>query len=118
MVRKTNTYGTLTAIQALLLGIWNNPLSQPEIQEITGLTNSTVSRYLRRFKGKLVYIAEWKRAGKRGNYTALWASGFYQLDAPKPKPLSMSQYNKRWRMKKVQSGKVTTTEKGIIHVSE
>ena len=90
-------------------------MTQPEICVATGLTNSTVSRWLRllHIRPGLVYIAAWRRLGARGNYSAVWSAGFWETDALKPKPLTMSEYNKRWRKKQALL-KIRTT-KGVSH---
>lgn len=92
-------------------------MTQPEICEATGLTNSTVSRWLKflHVRPGLVYIAEWRRVGTRGNLSAVWSAGFWETDALKPKPMTMSQYNKRWREKQTKLS--TRTTKGINHDS-
>lgn len=102
------------------------PRTQTEIIELTGLCNSTVSRWMRflnvstKTSKAVVYICEWKRTGTRGNWSAVWAWGFNLSNTPKPKPLTSGQYSKRWRMKKLKasSNSVTQTEKGIIYVSQ
>lgn len=94
--------------------------SQYEIIEKTGLANSTVSKWLAKLHqgpDNLVYIHSWKRVGGRGNWTAMWAWGYKMLDAPKPKPLTSSQYNKRWRAKQAREGITIVTEQGIKHVT-
>jgi hypothetical protein len=124
VTRKTNTLQNVAVLKVLLNAIAIRPRTQPEIIELTGLSNSTVSRWLRflhvHTKGSrnLVYISEWKRTGERGNWSACWSLGYDMPDAIKPKPLTMSEYNKRWRKKQAKQPTVTVTDKGIKHVVE
>lgn len=122
--RKTTSYQNVTAIKMLanaLSGITGK--TQPEILEITGLCNSTISRWLRflntstKESKALVYISGWKRTGERGNYSALWSWGFNCLNAPKPKAKTQAEYHKRWRDRKIFSKNVTIkqTEQGTIY---
>jgi hypothetical protein len=123
MGRKTNTYGSLIALKQLLNLLHRYQMTQPEIQEATGLTNSTVSRWLKLlhagYPQNLVAISGWRRVGTRGNYSAVWGAGFGMLDTPKPKPLTSAQYAKRWREKKAREGRISKPEEGrLIHRSD
>jgi transcription initiation factor IIE alpha subunit len=70
------------------------------IQEKLGIANNTVQRWLEvLYRRKLVYIAAWER-GPRGNPAAMWAFGYEMEDAPKPKPLTTTEYAQRYRAKK------------------
>jgi len=88
--------------------------------EATGLANSTVSRYIRILHAKpnTVYIAEWRRTGSRGNWSAVWAWGYKEFDAPKPKPLENGEYQKRWRRNKLRKQLTQVTKTGVKHVSK
>jgi len=121
-VRKTNTLQNVSALKILLNAIIVRARTQPEIMELTGLCNSTVSRWIRYLHvstpevRNLVYIYEWTRTGDRGNWAACWKFGYAMSDAPKPKALSSGQYSKRWRARKVKESQITVTDKGIKHV--
>ena len=123
---KTNTLQNVSLLKVLLNCIALRARTQPEIIEITGLSNSTVSRWLRflhvcsKDSKNIVYIEEWKRVGKRGNWSACWKLGYGMADTPKPKPLTSSQYNRLWREKNIRDSlgrKITQTETGTIHVT-
>ena len=95
--------------------------SKLELHEITGLTNTTISRWmtvLAAGKDRIVYVESWKRKGTRGCYTAMWKMGHGMPDAVKPKPLTHSQYAKRWRAKQNSMPSITQPETGVTrHVS-
>lgn len=121
--KKTTSYQNVTALKILLNSIALLPKTQPEIVEITGLANSTVSRWINflhtstKEVKNLVYIADWKRTGERGCWAACWSLGYGMADKPKPKPMTMSEYNKRWRAKKARQPEIFETEKGFKHES-
>jgi len=121
MGRKTNTYLTLISLKILLTAIENKPMTQPEIMEVTGLANSTISRWLMKLhtRPSLVYIHSYRRVGTRGNWSKVWSAGFHGTDAVKPKPLKAGEYQKRWRNKKLIKPIITQPEEGVIrHVSQ
>lgn len=116
----TKTVVNITAFKVLLAAMAVMPKSKKQLHEITGLTDTTISRWMRVLssgKDRIVYIADWKRFSTRGDYTAMWAMGYGMADAPKPKALTMSEYNKRWRA--TQEKKATTIDKStpgvLIH---
>jgi hypothetical protein len=118
--RKTNTTVTLIALKTLLVQLDKKPRTQPEIMEVTGLCNSTVSRWLRILHNvpKIVYISGWKRTGTRGNYSAVWAAGYGMADTPKPKPLTNAEYLRNYRKKYGRAARISTDlESGIIRHS-
>jgi hypothetical protein len=118
--RKTNTTVTLIALKTLLVQLDKKPRTQPEIMEVTGLCNSTVSRWLRILHNvpKIVYISGWKRTGTRGNYSAVWAAGYGMADTPKPKPLTNAEYLRNYRKKYGRAARISTElESGIIRHS-
>jgi hypothetical protein len=120
--RKTNTLQNAAVLKVLLNSIALRPLTQPQIIEITGLANSTVSRWLRFFDSStkesknLVYIADWKRRAERGNWQACWMLGYGMANVPKPKPMTSSEYHRRWKKKKSQESQITVTSTGVKHV--
>jgi transcription initiation factor TFIIIB Brf1 subunit/transcription initiation factor TFIIB len=117
--RKPNTFANAAILKLICTSLSDKQLTQTELIEITGLTNSTVSKWLALFHRapNCVYIADWRRTGERGNWSAVWAWGYKEFDKPKPKPLTSAEYNKRWRAKKAKERKITLTEKGTIYES-
>ena len=115
----TKTIVNITAFKALCSAMAVRPRSKTELHELTGLTNTTISRWMNVLsagKDRIVYVAEWKRFGDRGCYTAMWALGYGMPDAVKPKALTHSQYAKRWRAKQGQKeATVSQTPTGLIH---
>jgi hypothetical protein len=108
-------------LKKLLNAIHLRPRTQVEIQEYTGLANSTVSGWLRLLHEhstrdpNIVYISGWRSSG-RGNPAALWSVGIGMADVPKPKPLTSSQHNKRWRAKQLKINCKQTTPERTVHV--
>jgi len=118
----TKTVVNITAFKAMMAAMAVRARSKTELHEITGLTNTTISRWMQVLstgKDRIVYIESWQRKGTRGCWTAMWKMGHGMPDAVRPKALSSSQYNKRWRVKQLHKAavKVTQTETGLIHVS-
>ena len=116
----TKTIVNITAFKVLMFAMSERARSKIELKELTGLTNTTISRWmavLAAGKDRLVYIERWERKGKRGCYTAMWRMGYGMPDAVKPKALTQSQYAKRWRTKIATRPSVTQTSTGVIHVS-
>lgn len=81
-------------------------VTRDQIMERLGITDSTASRWLSllgannpNMPGRLVYVSGWIRAGSRGNYARQWSYGFEMGDAPKPKPMTQTQYSQRYRAK-------------------
>jgi hypothetical protein len=121
--RKTNTVQNVSVLKVLLNAIAVMPKSQVQIQELTGLCNSTVSRWLRflnlstKEQKNLVYIEDWK-SGARGNPTALWKLGYGMPNAPRPRPKTASEYSRTWRKKQARTARIIETSTGVRHVSE
>ena len=117
----TKTIVNVTAFKALCSAMALRPRTKAELHELTGLTNTTVSRWvnvLAAGKERILYIAEYKRTGDRGNWAALYSLGYGMPDAIKPKPLTQSEYAKRWRAKQEQKhATVVETSTGLIHKS-
>lgn len=95
------------------------PLSRIQLQEVTGLANSTITQYLKLFRAaKLVYVKDYTRQSDRGQWIELFAWGYMMPDADKPRPLTNKEYCETYRRKKVMGKRVTKTEKGLIHVAD
>jgi transcription initiation factor IIE alpha subunit len=74
--------------------------TKQQIQDKLGIANNTVQRWLEVLhRRRLVYIAGWYRA-PRGNPAAMWAFGYEMVDVPKPPPMTMAQYARRYKAKK------------------
>lgn len=123
---RRNSLQNVAALKVLLNAIAIRPRTQPEIIELSGLCNSTVSRWLRFLHAStketknLVYIADWRRTGRGGNPSACWALGYGMADVPKPKPLTQAEYSRRSKQKKLLAAtkQIVQTDKGIKHVIE
>ena len=121
--RKTNTVQNVSVLKVLLNAIAVMPKSQVQIQEITGLCNSTVSRWLRflnlstKEQKNLVYIEAWK-PGARGNPTALWKLGYGMPNAPRPPPKTASEDSMTGRKKQARTARTIEISTGVKHVSE
>ena len=120
--KSTKTVINITAFKVLCAVMAVRARSKTELNELTGLTNTTISRWMRVLstgKDRIVHVESWSRRGGRGNWTALWRLGHGMPDAPKPKALTHSQYAKRWRAKQEQKQRVTQqTDIGLIHQIE
>jgi hypothetical protein len=121
--RKTNTLQNAALLKVLLGCIGHTPRSKEQIAKITGLTNTTVCRWINLLHGKsgeiknLVYIAEWTRVGERQYPLALWRLGYGMFDALKPPRRANKEYSAAWRKRQRNTPIVTTTEKGMKHVA-
>ena len=116
----TKTIVNITAFKILMFAMAERSRSKTELHEITGLTNTTISRWmtvLSAGKNRLVYVERWERKSERGCYTAMWRMGYGMPDAVKPKALTHSQYAKRWRAKQAAKPSTIQTSTGVIHVS-
>lgn len=115
----TKTIVNVTAFKALCSAMAVRPRSKTELHELTGLTNTTISRWMNVLsagKDRIVFIAEWKRVGKAGCQTAFWSLGYGMPDAVKPKALTGAQYSKRRRIKAAKAeATVSQTPTGLIH---
>ena len=116
--RKTNTKLYATAFKELVLALHGpKALSRPELEEVTGLTNSTISRWIQMLRdAKLVYVADYRRDSDRGNWIELLRWGYMMPDTTRPKRMSDREYRRRYNIKRQKS--VVITEKGLTHVSD
>jgi hypothetical protein len=118
----TKTVVNITAFKVLMSTIAKKARSKAELRELTGLSNTTISRWmtvLSSGKDRIVYIESWSRKNTRGCYTAMWRMGWGMPDAPKPAPLTASEYAKRWRARKEKEATLTVqrTSTGLIHTN-
>lgn len=120
----TKTIVNITAFKAMMSAMAVRPRSKTELHELTGLTNTTISRWMAVLANpkdlhRIAYIAEYKRFSTVGCYTAMFSMGYGMPDAIKPKALTSSQYNKRRRIKleKLAATKTIITSTGVIHVN-
>ena len=103
VVRKRN--GNKHSVSAMVMAemillLHQSELSKTDIQDQLGIANNTVQRWLEVLhRRRLVYIAGWRKA-PRGNPAALWAFGYECVDAPKPPPMTPTQYAQRYKAKK------------------
>ena len=115
----------MVSVKVLLQALQERPRTRVELQELTGLCNSTITRWvrlLRKSKGSLkpgvIYVESWKRVGDRGNWSEVFAVGTY-CDAPKPKALESAEYAKRWRAKKAREARISQRKSGaIVHTAD
>ena len=117
------TIVNITAFKALMSAMAVRPRSKSELHELTGLTNTTISRWMAvlanpKDKERVAYIAEWKPPGKSGWPTALFAMGYGMPDAIRPRALTQAEYSRRRRARlvKLASISITHTPTGVIHV--
>lgn len=118
--KTTKTVINITAFKVLLAAMAVRARSKKQLHELTGLTNTTISRWMRVLstgKDRIIYIESWSRKGTRGCYTAMWRMGHGMPDAPQPKPLTAAQYAKRWRNNQAAASeqRIIQTETGLIH---
>ena len=116
----TKTVVNITAFKVLMAAMAVRARSKSELHEITGLTNTTISRWMRVLstgKDRIIYVESWQRKGTRGCWTAMWKMGHGMPDAPRPKALTQSEYAKRWRknLATAATTRITLTETGLIH---
>lgn len=99
--RKTNTSLYATAFKEVILTLHGpRPVSRQEIAEITGLGIVTVCRWIRMLRNaRLVYVAEYRRKAKVGNYIELFRFGYMFQDELRPKRLSNAEYKRRSKLK-------------------
>jgi len=107
----------VVAITTLLHALNEGTYSQIQLQEMTGMCNQSIGRWLRAVKKKkLIFIAEWHKHGKV--WVAYYQWGFEEPDAPKPKPLTnkehCSNYAERVRKNLLHSNSVRLSERKQI----
>jgi len=118
----TKTVVNIAAFKALLVAMQDRARSKAELHELTGLTNTTISRWIRVLstgKERLVYIERYQLLGKAGWHTAFWRAGYNMPDAVKPKAKTSSEYNKAARRRALLTAANTTvqTPTGLIHTT-
>lgn len=89
--------------------------TQVELQNLTGLSNSPIGRWLRKFKQKkLIYICEWRQRGKIKVPVYTW--GYEEEDVKKPRPMTQQEYNARSRDKKrmIRLGQLNINERKSV----
>jgi len=118
-VSTKNPGPTAIAMKELILLLHKAPRTKYELKELVGVCNTTVSRWMNMLHREgLVYVESWERTGARGSWTARWMWGYLHQDALKPKALSSSEYNRRYRINLVKRAR-TTTENGVTrHVAD
>lgn len=104
----------LLAMKDLLVQLHKRPLSKTQLREVTGLSNSTISRWMARLhtKPNLVYIESYRK-GRRGNPTAIWAAGYMMTDAVRPRALTPTEYSRTYRAKKAT--RIVREDGKVIH---
>lgn len=118
----TKTVVNIAAFKALLVATQDRARSKAELHELTGLTNTTISRWIRVLstgKDRLVYVEYYKLLGKAGQHTAFWRAGHNMPDAIKPKTKTSSEYNREARRRALQAAatKTVQTPTGLIHTT-
>jgi hypothetical protein len=114
---KKPTTINIIAYKALLSACGRAPKSRTELQEITGLANSTVSRWVKILstgKDKVLYISTWKRFSDRGQWIACYSLGYGMADTLKPRRQTNAEYCQNYRNKR--STFIIPTSEGIKHV--
>lgn len=82
----------------LLEKLQQDVCTQKQLQELTGLCNTTVGTWLRELKRKeMIYISEWHKHGRV--WVAYYSWGYKETDARKPRPLTMKEREQRRRDK-------------------
>ena len=110
---------TAIAMKELILLLHKSPRTKYELQDLVGVCNTTVSRWMNMLhRESLVYIYSWERTGSRGCWTAKWRWGYMRQDALKPKALSSAEYNKRYRANAAAKARITKEEGVIRHVAD
>jgi transcription initiation factor IIE alpha subunit len=77
--------------------------TKAQLAEQTGLVLGTVIKWMRiLLNKKLIYIVDWVPPSGSGQYAAVWAWGYEQDDAPKPKARTQSEYSAKYRQRKIE----------------
>lgn len=105
----SNAVALLKMLQVLNM----NALCQAEIREQVGISAYTCVKWLRIAKRMhLVYVAKWKRPLNTGGQpTPYYAAGFKHPDEPRPKPLSVAEYSRNYRIRKAMREKPSVYDK-------
>lgn len=104
---------TTTLIHALNDGTY----SQLQLQEMTGMCNQSIGRWLRVLKAKhLIHVAEWHKHGKV--WVAYYQWGYEEPDAVKPRALSNREhcqnYAARLAKRAMHSSNVKFNERKVV----
>lgn len=118
----TKTVINIAAFKALMVALHHKAYSKTELHELTGLTNTTISRWIRVLhtgKDRLVYIERYQLLGKAGWHTAFWRAGHNMPDAIKPKAKTSTEYSRKRRRRLLleASTKIRQTPTGLIHTT-
>lgn len=98
---------TASSLLTLIRALQEESLSQKEIQEVTGLANNTLTKYIKllhSFGANLIYISEWRRDSIRGCPTRVYSWGWLGKDVKRPAPMNKTEYARRYRKKKLLKG--------------
>jgi hypothetical protein len=91
-----------TGFAELCLALNEGEYTKPQLVEKTGLAMNTVVKWLNVLKRRhLIYVAAWTRPA-RGCPAAVFAWGYMEVDKPRPKPKSSSEYSSNYRNRQLE----------------